>query len=352
MTGTKHGAHKGRLVLNTAMRDLSPEARRRRVKHLGGDLSDRLREHVGPGTRAFAVVQRVITGVWRDGFIHAGNLAYMAILAIFPFFIVVGGIFSAVGEERERAASVHAFLGAMPPVVSAVLEPVGRDVIVMRHGWFLWAGSVVGLWTVSSLIETIRDILRRSYGTPLPGKAVLRYRLLATGIVMLAAALLLVSLYAQVVIAAALEVVQVDPQALGGWAAQLRLSRLVPMGLLFGALYMLYYALTPKPYRGAAYPKWPGAALVTLWWGLVSIILPVMLRSLFKYDMTYGSLAGVMIALFFFWLVGLGMVTGAELNAALAVTPEERDWLGQDSLGRDGVVQMMTAPDRPKGPKD
>jgi membrane protein len=31
-----------------------------------------------------------------------------------------------------------------------------------------------------------------------------------------------------------------------------------------------------------------------------------------------------MIALFFFWLVGLGMVVGAELNAALAETPEER----------------------------
>ena len=36
-----------------------------------------------------------------------------------------------------------------------------------------------------------------------------------------------------------------------------------------------------------------------------------------------------MIALFFFWLVGIGMVIGAELNAALAETPEEQDMLGQ-----------------------
>ena len=38
-----------------------------------------------------------------------------------------------------------------------------------------------------------------------------------------------------------------------------------------------------------------------------------------------------MIALFFFWLVGLGLVVGAELNAALAETPEERDMIGRDN---------------------
>jgi membrane protein len=52
--------------------------------------------------------------------------------------------------------------------------------------------------------------------------------------------------------------------------------------------------------------------------------LPALLSPVFPYDLTYGSLAGVMIALFFFWLVGLGMVVGAELNAALAESPEER----------------------------
>jgi membrane protein len=61
----------------------------------------------------------------------------------------------------------------------------------------------------------------------------------------------------------------------------------------------------------------------------VSVALPWVLRSLFHYDLTYGSLAGVMIALFFFWLVGLGLVVGAELNAALAESPEERDAIGR-----------------------
>jgi len=50
-----------------------------------------------------------------------------------------------------------------------------------------------------------------------------------------------------------------------------------------------------------------------------------------------------MIALFFFWLVGLGMVVGAELNAALAETPEERDMLGQaDDRARKSKTGALT----------
>ena len=40
------------------------------------------------------------------------------------------------------------------------------------------------------------------------------------------------------------------------------------------------------------------------------------------YGRTYGSLAGVIVTLIFFWLVGLGLVFGAYLNAALAETPD------------------------------
>ena len=69
--------------------------------------------------------------------------------------------------------------------------------------------------------------------------------------------------------------------------------------------------------------------LTTVWWVLVAILMPIVLASFFTYDLTYGSLAGIMIALFFFYLVGLGLVVGAELNAALAESPEEQNLLGQ-----------------------
>jgi hypothetical protein len=45
-----------------------------------------------PQTRWFAVLKRVAIGVYSDGFIHAGNLAYLALLSIFPFVIVAAAV--------------------------------------------------------------------------------------------------------------------------------------------------------------------------------------------------------------------------------------------------------------------
>ena len=308
--------------------DLSPEARRKQALRWHDDIQYRFDRHLGPGTRAFTVLKRVWTGAYYDGFIHAGNLAYMAILALFPFFITMAAIFTALGESGQREASIHAFLSAVPPVVARVIEPVARDVMSARSGWLLWAGAIVGLWTVTSLIETIRDILHRAYGTAAT-KAFWRYRLLSSGLIFGAVILLLLSLFAQVAITAAQEVIATWIPRLEEWALTLTTSRLIPAVMLYLSIYALFYTLTPSAYRRRRYPKWPGALLVTIWWVTVTMMLPIVLRKFFTYDLTYGSLAGVMIALFFFWLVGLGVVVGAELNAALAETPEERDMLGR-----------------------
>ena len=123
--------------------------------------------------------------------------------------------------------------------------------------------------------------------------------------------------------------VLIPPIAVGVGASLGGFAVVLPALVLFGALWLLFISLTPEVYRARIYPKWPGALVVTAWWLVVTTLLPKLLRHLFTYDLTYGSLAGVMIALFFFWLIGLGMVVGAELNAALAETPEEQDLVGQ-----------------------
>src|SRR3546814_3778647 len=68
-----------------------------------------------------------------------------------------------------------------------------------RTGIFLWLGALVALWTVGSLVETIRDILRRAYGTHF-SRGFFHYRLLSLGIISGAVVRMLLSFRMQVLI--------------------------------------------------------------------------------------------------------------------------------------------------------
>jgi membrane protein len=304
------------------MRDFSPQSPEARRHRLGARQRVRRRvARVRGSGYALEIARRVAVGVYTDGFIHAGNLAYLSLLTLFPFFIVATAIASIFGRTQDGIAAVNAFLLTVPPGVADVLRDPISGVLHARSGPLLWLGGIVGLWSVGSLIETIRDILRRAYGTR-STKPFWRYRLGAIGITLISVFATMFAFSLQVVITGVDEFLrQILPFA-DDVIRIVALLKLVPMAILCVALYYLFLSLTPSLYRDRRFPKWPGAVLTALWWYGSLLLLPVVLAELGGYGRTYGSLAGVMITLIFFFLVGLGVVIGAELNAALADFPD------------------------------
>ncbi|MET0308254.1 MAG: YihY/virulence factor BrkB family protein [Sphingomonas sp.] len=288
---------------------------------MGGQIHQRLSD-LGIPQRVFVILKRVAIGTFTDGFTYAGNLAYLSLVTLFPFFIVAAAVASLVGQTDQGIQTLEAFLRTVPPDVAKLLRQPVLDVLHARTGNLLWFGAIVGLWTTAGFIETIRGILRAAYGvqsrTPF-----WRYRLGAIGMIIASVILTMAAFSFQVILTGVEQFVyRVFPWALDAQKI-VALTKLAPALALFGALYMLFYSLTPSRYRKSKCPKWPGAAFTAGWWLLVTALLPGVLGTLGSYDLTYGSLAGVMIALIFFFLVGLGLVVGAELNAALAETPED-----------------------------
>lgn len=299
------------------MREVSPLAPEERQRSPWQKHLDQLR----PGARTFEIAKRVVVGVYTDGFIHAGNLAYMALLTVFPFFIVAAAIAHFLGRTDDGLHTVTAFLQAMPPDVSAVLKKPIADVLEARSGILLWLGGLVGLWTTTSFIETIRDILRRAYGTHF-SRPFWEYRLVSIAITIVSVLAMMLAFTLQVLIAGFEQLLASFIPFTNGVVGWLSVSRFAQAVVLFPALYGLFYTLTPARYRYSACPKWPGALFVTIWWVTTTALLPKVLGLLGGYSLTYGGLAGVIIVLLFFFVVGLGLVIGAELNAALAETPE------------------------------
>ncbi|TPG10004.1 YihY/virulence factor BrkB family protein [Sphingomonas oligophenolica] len=282
---------------------------------------DRHLAKVRPGSYAFEVLKRTSIGVYTDGFIYAGNLAYLALMTVFPFFIVAAAVLSLLGQSEETQRAVVSFLRLLPPNVGDILRKPIADVLSARQGSLLWLGALVGLWTVGSFVETIREIFRRAYGTT-ASAAIWRARLGLSLAIVGSVILALISFLVQGLLTAAEQFIyRLLPfaQDAAGW---LGIARIVPGLVMFGALFLLFYSVTPSKYRYTSSRKWPGALFTTLWWISMTAGLPLVLSSLGGYDLTYGSLAGVVVMLLFFYLIGLGLVFGAHLNAALADPPE------------------------------
>lgn len=296
---------------------LSPEERRKRLASVAAAFGRDVARQLRPGARPFEVVKRVAVGVYNDGFIHAGNLAYLALLALFPFFIVAAAFAHLLGQSESGRLAVATILAEMPPNVAETLRGPVYEVLTARTGALLWVGALIGLWTVGSFIETIRDILRRAYGVRFCAPF-WEYRLGSIAMIAGAVILLMFAFAASVVLSSVQRAVEAWLPFAEDFLSAVSVYRIVPAVALFGTIYFLFFLLTPARYRKPNCRKWPGALLITLWWLGTAELLPNVLGLLGGYDLTYGSLAGVMIALIFFFLVGLGVVAGAELNAALA----------------------------------
>lgn len=295
--------------------DQSPEARRKRP-------FDKQLAQMRPGGRAYTVFMRAAVGVYTDGFIHAGNIAYLALLTMFPFFIVMAALAQLFGRTPDVQQAVTGFLQTVPSSVrDLVAQPISDVLAAQNKGALLWLGAIVGLWTVASFVETIRDILHRAYGTK-PSKSFWHYRAGSILIIVVAVILAMSAFSAQVVLTGIEQYVYRVLPFSKGLQSVVSMSRIAPLLMLIAALYAMFMTLTPLKYRVAACPKWPGALFTASWWMAVTLLLPVVIGLFGGYGRTYGSLAGVIVTLLFFWLIGLGLVFGAHLNAALAESPE------------------------------
>jgi membrane protein len=296
---------------------VSPEARRKQLAGLEAAFGHAAAKRLEHRANLFEIVKRIGLGVYNDGFIHAGNLAFLALLALFPFFIVAAALTELLGQTGSSLLAVNAILAQLPRGVAETLRGPIEQALNARTGPLLWFGALVGIWTAGSFIETIRDILRRAYGVKYSA-SFWQYRLASIAIVVGSVFLLMIAFTLTLVLRSAQAAIEAWLPFAQDVADTLGLIRIIPGIALYGTIYLLFLILTPARYRRRGCRKWPGALLITLWWMAIVEVLPGAIGLFGGYDLTYGSMAGFMVVLIFFYLVGLGLVSGAELNAALA----------------------------------
>src|SRR5438128_4948245 len=228
------------------MRDISPqspEARRKRLASMRAAFGTEVEEKLKPKLTPWEVVKRVAVGVYNDGFIHAGNLAYLSILALFPFFILAAAVAHLLGQSQDAQLTVFNVLRRLPPDVANTLREPVMEVLNARTGPLLWFGAIVGLWTAASFIEPIRDILRRAYGVKFCAPF-WEYRLGSILLILGAVLLLMIDFALSAAMTIAHHYIMAWFPLAQDVGHELGLYRFVPGVTLFCTFYALFYALT------------------------------------------------------------------------------------------------------------
>jgi membrane protein len=268
--------------------------------------------------RAFDIV---LDAFWRfqedDGWGIASHIALSALMAIFPFFIVLtslAGLFFGSSELADEVAKT--MLATWPEEVAVPIAQEIHNVLTNTHTGALTLGAVLSVYFASSGIESLRIGLNRAYGVVEMRHWIL-LRLESIGYVLLAAlgslALGIFIVLGPLLFRAALRHAP--------WLDQLEGSFTLVRFAVASVVLIIALAVAHKwlpAGRRRFIDILPGIVATLLLWLAAGIAFGRYLAEFsLNYVNTYAGLASAMIALVFLYWTASIFVYGGELNAAV-----------------------------------
>jgi membrane protein len=265
-------------------------------------------------------VRRFIVVVWEaynrfnrhDGSALAGYVAFSGLLSIFPFLIFATSLIGILLQSEEPEGIIEALFEIAPPHVAQTLEPAITDVLTRRSSGLLTLSALFAIYVASNAVDAIRLAFDRAYAVEPDAFVICRIR--AIGFV-----------FAGAIVAAFLGLSILFSPLLIRLTARfthLQLPWLTPylsygFGLLVfvGFAYVMHHYLPGRRMGGTRI--WPGVMLTGLLWIIAAGGFSIYLSYTPTYAVTYGTLAGVIITLMFFYITGMVIIYGAEFNAVL-----------------------------------
>ena len=248
-----------------------------------------------------------------DGTAMAGSIAFSGLLSIFPFLIFAATLIGILVGQGESDRIIDALFDIAPEHVARTLEPVVTEVLTKQSGRVLTLSALFAIWVASNAVEAFRIAFDRAYAVDDP-RTFLQNRALAIGMVFLGAIVAMLLGFS----------ILLSPLLLS--FAEETARRPVPLAagyltygfgvLVFVAFLMVMHRALPGRHIDAV-RLWPGVLVSTALWVLLASGFTLYLSYTPTYTVTYGTLAGVIITLMFFYLTGATIIFGAEVNAAL-----------------------------------
>jgi membrane protein len=269
-----------------------------------------------PAARWTDVARNTVREIGDDNCLGlAAQLAFYFLLALFPAILFLVALASYLPVDNVLAELVAALGAVAPDELVALLRGQLDQITEGRHSSLLTLGIIGAVWSSSAAMVAIIDALNRAYDIT-EWRPWWKRRVVAVALTLALAVFSLV----------ALAFVLIGPAMAGQVADWLGLAPAVafvfplirwPVIVCSAVLGLdLVYRFAPnRPARWT----WitPGSLVATALWIASSFGFKFYVTNVADYAATYGTIGGVIVTMLWFYVSGLAILIGAELNAVI-----------------------------------
>jgi membrane protein len=263
----------------------------------------------------------------------AAGLTYYSVLAVFPAVLALVSLLAVVGESDTVLSTMH---DVLRPLLSdkamTDIDPTLRSLTTAGGAsWTLLAGGLLALWSASAYVGAFSRAMNtvREVEETRPFWKLRPLFLLITLVAVVLNAVALAIIVATGPIATSLgDQIGLGQTFLDVWS----IAKWPGLAIVVVIVVALLFHATPNVKTGLRLLS-PGAFVAILIWAASSVGFAFYVANFSSYNKTYGSVAGVVIALLWLWLTNVALLLGAELDAV-------RERRAQPELRRTDVAPV------------
>ncbi|GAE30332.1 YihY/virulence factor BrkB family protein [Halalkalibacter hemicellulosilyticus] len=243
----------------------------------------------------------------------AATLAYYFMLSIFPLLIFILALVPYFQFDTDGLQ--HFITDYVPDELADVLFTTIFEVVSERQGGLLSFGILATIWSASNGINALIRAVNRSYDVE-ETRNFIQLRLLSIGLTISMIFVIVITLLLPVfgnLIITILDRFFFLPDET---TTVLKMLRWIIGISLMSFLLMIIYRLAPNV-KLTFSQVLIGSFVATIGWQFISIAFSTYISQFGNFSATYGSLGGVIVLMLWFFLSGIILVVGGQVNAVL-----------------------------------
>lgn len=304
------------------------------------------------GLPAGTVVKRIWKSILQDHlFGHAAELGFYFLFALFPTLLCASSILGLAARSAHQIYDnlLHYLALVIPTSALGTVLNTFNETAASASSGKISFGLMAAIWSASVGISAVQETLNGVYKL-IERRSYIKARVQAIGltiILIVTMSLCLSSMFAGDFAVAWIHHTVRDAFVSSALAMGARLAGWI-LAMVFLALsFDLTYYWAPDFRQRRWHWITPGCAIGMFGWLIASLGLRIYLHFFNTYSVTYGSLGAVIILLTWFYITGLMLLLGAEINSEIeAAAVEARLTInpsGSESIAPSGSPSIVPA---------